>query len=235
MSVFNVKDFTTGLAVKIKSLVVNTDENIPTHAILDSTGAEVIGTKADAAWDGAASSASGISIWKYIGSKVEAVRAVLAGVIASGRVSVSLDPTQIGTPGQRPVAEATTVIPPSDASFPVVDGGSGLSSLWGVGGVPVASADMSAGTFVTDAPTSTKKIVIDDVLFSVGATAMSITLKEETSGAVVFGPWYCPANSGPIQITLRGKKKLAVADKRVQAFTSAAGNITVQLGYHSEA
>lgn len=44
MSYFSVKDFTTAVAAKIKSFVVNTDENIPTHGILDSAGAEVLGT-----------------------------------------------------------------------------------------------------------------------------------------------------------------------------------------------
>lgn len=43
------------------------------------------GAKADAAWDGAAAAPSGISIWKYIGQKIEAVRALLAGTLSVSR------------------------------------------------------------------------------------------------------------------------------------------------------
>jgi hypothetical protein len=81
--------------------------------------------------------------------------------------------------------------------------------------------------------TTGQKIVVDDMLVSVD-TDMSITFKEETSGTVLFGPWYCTAKSGPIQITLRGKKKLATANKKVMIRTSVAGNVTCQLSYHSE-
>jgi hypothetical protein len=143
--------------------------------------------------------------------------------------------TALGSPGQVDQAHATTVTTPTDIPFSVVDGGFGPASVWGVGGVPVASTDMSAGVVVTDAPASGKHIVVDDMLLSIGAVAMDVTLKEETTGTVLFGPWHCPANSGPLQITTRGKKRLATADKRVVAFGSVAGSLTVHLGYHSEA
>lgn len=304
MAYFSIKDFVSNAAVKIKSLVVNTDENIPVHAILDSSGAEVIGTKTDAKNASTDNTAvSLMSVFKQISASVQAIvtavtgvstaanqtaantkldtlhtdltslatsqatlhtdlnttlhadlgtlhadlggvatqttlaalLAALTSVISSSKVNVELDPAQVGTPGQTTQATATTVTPPSDVPFSVVDGGSGLTTAWGVAGVPVSNADMTAGTMVTDVPTAGQKIVIDDILLSVGSTAMSVTLKEETSGTVLFGPWYCPANSGPMQITLRGKKKLATANKRVQCFASAAGNINVQIGYHSEA
>lgn len=80
MAFWNVKDFASGLAVKIKTVVVNTDENIPAHAILDSTGAEVIGTKVDAknpATD--ATSVSLVSVFKQISASVQAAAASLGG------------------------------------------------------------------------------------------------------------------------------------------------------------
>ncbi len=114
------------------------------------------------------------------------------------------------------------------------DNGPFWTSVWGVSGVPFASADQhSAVASVTDAPTSGQKLCIDDIIFSTD-TAMNVTFKEETSGTVMFGPWYVPANT-TLQVTLRGKKKLATADKKLQVITSVAGNITVQAGYHSEA
>ena len=42
-------------------------------------------------------------------------------------------------------------------------------------------------------------------------------------------------DAGTIQITPRGKKKLATADKRLQVITSIAGNVSVSASYHSEA
>ena len=76
MSFWSVKDFSTNAAAKIASFLINTDQNASAHVIVDSTGAEVIGTKDDAAWDGLASSPSGIALWKYTASKLEAIRAL---------------------------------------------------------------------------------------------------------------------------------------------------------------
>lgn len=117
----------------------------------------------------------------------------------------------------------------------VKDNGPAWSSVWGVAGVPFHSADQHAAVaLVSDIPTVGQHIVIDDLIVSVD-TAMSVTFTEETSGTVIFGPWYLPANSGPIQLTPRGKNKLPTVNNRLQVQTSVAGNITVNLGYHSEA
>lgn len=114
------------------------------------------------------------------------------------------------------------------------DGGISQTTSRGVSGVPYTSADRSASAAsVTDAPTSGQKLVITDILFSCD-TAMSVTFKEETSGTVIHGPLYFPANSTQ-QITLRGKTKLPVANKKLQAQTSVAGNISVEAIYYSEA
>jgi hypothetical protein len=84
MSFWSVKDFSTGVAAKVASFIINTDQNASAHVQVDSTGAEVIGTKADAVWDGAAASPSAVSLWKYVATKLEAVRALLAGTLTVG-------------------------------------------------------------------------------------------------------------------------------------------------------
>lgn len=114
------------------------------------------------------------------------------------------------------------------------DAGPSWQTTRGVSGVPFTSANQSASAAsVTDAPATGQKIVVDDVIVSVD-TAISVTFKEETSGTVVLGPIYMPANS-MAQITTRGRLKLATADKKLQVQTSAAGNISVTTFYHSEA
>lgn len=87
-------------------------------------------------------------------------------------------------------------------------------------------------TSVTGAPTSGAKIVVVDIFVS-SDTAQTLTFEEETSGRDVF-KFYVPAN-GTMQITPRGKLKLAVADKKLQLTTSAAGNVGCTVLYYSEA
>jgi hypothetical protein len=111
MAFWNVKDFTTGLAVKIKSFVVNTDENVPAHVILDSAGNEVIGAKNDAAWDGAAASTTLVAIWKFIAGKLTLDYGVGTG--GSKTLRVAFDTAQFGTPGPQTSANSTSVTPAS--------------------------------------------------------------------------------------------------------------------------
>lgn len=117
----------------------------------------------------------------------------------------------------------------------VKNDGPNWTTVWGVGGVPFNSADQSASAAsVSDAPTTGQKIVVDDIVISVGS-AISVTLKEETSGTVIAGPFYMAANTTQI-FRPRGKGwKLPVANKKLQVQTSGAGNVTVHAGYHSEA
>ena len=113
------------------------------------------------------------------------------------------------------------------------DGGPAWTTVRGVGGVPVTLADMTTATAVTDAPTTGQKLVIDDILVSTD-TAMNVTFIEETSLTVIRGPIYLGANT-TTQTTLRGLTKLPVANKKLMCEASVAGNITVEVGYHSEA
>lgn len=116
---------------------------------------------------------------------------------------------------------------------PVVDLGPGWSSSFGVAGARFTSADQSAAAAsVTDAPDAGEKLVVTDVVISVGA-AMRVDLKEETSGTVLAS-LHLAANT-VTQLTFRGKLKLATADKTLQVQTSAIGSIAVTAFYHSEA
>jgi hypothetical protein len=120
------------------------------------------------------------------------------------------------------------------AAWPASDAGPAWATVRGVSGEPVASADMSgAAVAVTDAPTGTQKVVLDDLYLSTD-TALSFTLTEETSGTVILGPLYMAANSAQ-QVTPRAKLKLDTADKKLFCQTSAAGKVSVLALYHSEA
>lgn len=113
------------------------------------------------------------------------------------------------------------------------DAGAAWTSVWGVSGAPFTSADQhSAAAAVTDAPTSGQKLVITDIVVSVD-TAMAVTFTCETTGTVI-AKFYMAAN-GVAQITTRGKRKLATADKKLFVQTSVAGNIVANVGYYSEA
>ena len=94
------------------------------------------------------------------------------------------------------------------------------------------SADATAGADVTAAPTTGQKIVVTDLVVAVD-TAMSVSFLEETSGTEVLR-LYLAANSA-VQVTPRGKLKLATANKKLRVDTSVAGNIAVTALYYSEA
>lgn len=97
----------------------------------------------------------------------------------------------------------------------------------------INSADMSGAGIakIIDDPAAGLKFVLTDIIISV-ATAMNVTLKEETGGAVLGGPYYLGANS-TLQITTRSKWiKTTVATDAIQALASVAGNVTIEtLGY----
>jgi hypothetical protein len=111
----------------------------------------------------------------------------------------------------------------------------GMATSWGVAGLPFNSADASAADVaVSDAPGAGLKLVVSDIIFSVGTT-MTVTFKEETSGTVIYGPFYALANTTTV-ISVRAKgKKLPVANKKLMVRTSVAGNITVSAAYYPEA
>lgn len=128
-----------------------------------------------------------------------------------------------------------TLKPGTNSVGGIKDNGPHWTSVHGVTSVPFASADATSIVSVTDAPTSGLKLVITDLFVSVGATAMNLIFKCETSAAIIAGPFYLAANTTQ-QFTPRSKGwKLATVDKKLQVIASAAGNIMVDAHYYSEA
>lgn len=111
------------------------------------------------------------------------------------------------------------------------DAGPNWTSSFGVSSAVFTSADATTAAAVTDAPTSGQKLVITDIIAS-SDTAMFLLFQEETSGTVIFKV-FLPAN-GTVQITPRGKVKLATANKKLMVDASVAGNIAVTALYYSE-
>jgi hypothetical protein len=96
------------------------------------------------------------------------------------------------------------------------------------------SADMSSLVNVSGLPTSGQKLVFTDIVISCG-TAMTVTLKEETSGTVFGGPYYMAANTTLVLRPRSRMFKLATINKHLQAIASVSGNITVETWAFSEA
>lgn len=119
-------------------------------------------------------------------------------------------------------AGAGVLTPPSQDSGP----------SWTVLRKNTTSADATGGVDLTTAPTSTEKIVIDDLIVSVD-TDMNISFTEETTGTEIL-KLYLSANVPP-QLTLRNGIKLDTADKKLKATASVAGNIAIFASWHSEA
>ncbi len=113
------------------------------------------------------------------------------------------------------------------------DAGPSWTTASGIAGARFTSADQSgAVASVTSAPTSGQKLVITDIIISVD-TAMRVDFTVE-SNATVIETIYMAANT-TVNLITRGKRKLAAADKKLQVRTSAAGNLSVNAFYYSEA
>ncbi len=112
------------------------------------------------------------------------------------------------------------------------DVGPGWASSWGVGGEPVTSADLTAAAVaVTDAPAAGQKLVITDILAS-AAVDVRLTFTEETSGTVMA---YVRLAAGSTQqVTLRSKRKLTTAAKKLMCQADAAGAVEILVGYYTE-
>lgn len=118
------------------------------------------------------------------------------------------------------------------ATNPTADAGPSMACSFGVSGAAVVSADMTTAAAVTSAPVSEQKICILDIVAS-SDTAMSLLFEEETTGTDIFKV-FVPAN-GTVQITPRGKVKLATAGKKLTGKASVAGNVAITVVYYSEA
>lgn len=116
------------------------------------------------------------------------------------------------------------------------DAGPAWTTVLGVSGVPVASANASGGIDVSAAPATGLKIrLVDLILTNRTAAAMEFTFTTETSGTVVCGPYSVPAN-GTLQVTPRSWGwKTDTAVKKLRCTTSATGNVSIEPYYFYEA
>lgn len=113
-----------------------------------------------------------------------------------------------------------------------LDGGPAWRSRLGVSGQTVQSANASVVPLViTDVPAADERVVLDDLEISVD-TQMKVTLRS-TTGGVVIGAYYLPANSA-MQVTLRNPKRAPAVAQSLEVITSVAGNIAVTASYHNE-
>jgi uncharacterized protein YjbI with pentapeptide repeats len=118
------------------------------------------------------------------------------------------------------------------ATQPTSDAGPSWTTVYGVSGAAVISADMTTAAHVTDSPTGGQKLVITDIIVSVGSVAMTVLFEDHNGTDLI--QVYMPANS-TLQITPRGKLKLGTADLVMTAKASVAGAISVTAIYYSEA
>lgn len=136
--------------------------------------------------------------------------------------------TPLGAGGRSVIVEGYT----GGTAVPITNSGVTWTSVFGVSGAAVVSADATTAVAVSDLPTTGQKIVVDGVLVSTD-TAMSIFIEEETSGTDV-AKFFLAANSS-FYYKPTNKIKLATVNKKLTARASVSGNIAVTAEYHSEA
>lgn len=158
---------------------------------------------------------------------VRSLPALAAGTNAIGKLAANSG-VDIGDVDVASIAAGTNTIGATR------DAGPAWTSVFGVSGVVVTSADATGIVAVTDAPTSGQKIVVTDIVVSVGATAMQVDFEVESAASTHLLTLYMAADS-TVQITPRGRLKLPTADKKLTIDTSAAGNISVGVWFYSEA
>jgi hypothetical protein len=108
-----------------------------------------------------------------------------------------------------------------------------LATSYGVTSAVFSSADATTAAAVTDAPTATQKIVIDDVIIS-SITATNFRIECETSAVGVLQVF--TTTTAPGVIVLKGLGiKLATADKKAMIKAANAGQVYCTVTYHSEA
>lgn len=121
----------------------------------------------------------------------------------------------------------------TSGSASVYDAGPAWTPSFGVSGQRVLSVDASgsAGTAVTDAPTTGKRLVIDDLLVSSGS-ALTAAFQEETSGSALLS--FIMAANTTEHFTPRSKLKLPNINKKLMLVTDTSGSVAVSAFYHSE-
>ena len=113
--------------------------------------------------------------------------------------------------------------------------GTSWTEVHGVSGAPVNNDDFSTARDITDAPEAGKRIVLSGVVIgNQSDNDIAVTLIEETSGTVLFGPHTIPANSTLPLAMFNALCECATADKVIQVQADVAGNLTIDSYYRSE-
>lgn len=83
-------------------------KNHPFPMISGDDGAVILGAKSDAVWDGSAASPTWTALYKYFGTKIEAVRALLAGTLTVAAHALTAGSAIIGKVGIDQTTPGTT-------------------------------------------------------------------------------------------------------------------------------
>lgn len=136
-------------------------------------------------------------------------------------------------------ASLPVVIASNQTGVPI---GAGASSIGGVmdngpyntpSQIDVTSADASGTVDLTERPVSGQRIIVDDLIVSVG-TSCEVTVLEETS-LTVLGRFLMLANTPLVIPYMKGGFRAVSSDLRLRIKTSTASTLRVAGTYHSEA
>lgn len=216
----------TGLNAVLRAIDDGHGAFVPACILVDTNGDPV---SLGGSSGGDASAANQTAVQANAGSNASKATAV-QGITGGKPIVAAIDQT---TPGTTNGVQVNAALPAgTNVIGGVTDAGAGWTATCGIAGARFTSADQSgAVASVTDAPISTKKLVITDLIISVD-TAMRVDFSVESSATVIESV-YMSANS-TVNLITRSKRKLATADKKLQVQTSIAGNISVNAFYYSE-
>jgi len=241
MAFVSVKDFTTGLAAKLSTWLVNTDENVTKHGLVDSANAEVLGKAGDAAatqTDGTAVGLTAIS--KQISKSLQALVTAIGstawdlGVGTGGTRTqrVVIDSSQFSAAGQTAKVGSAPVTIASDQGYAGNTGG--ITTLFDVT-LSLDTAAYAAGDVLADTQVLT-------ALFRIGdgtGVLQSIQVIDQDDQKQAIDFYYSSANvslgtensapsiSGANAVNLVGPFSVAAADYKDLGGVSVAktGNI----------
>lgn len=111
--------------------------------------------------------------------------------------------------------------------------GPGYQPSLGISSAAFTSTDAQSVVAVTDAPGANKYLVLHQIIVAIGASALTLDFKEETSGTLLFR--VCGAANSTISIPFMGKLKLATANKKLTVTASGAGAVGITTFYVAEA
>lgn len=170
------------------------------------------GAKADAAWDGAAASPTSQSVWKYIGQKIEAVRALLAATLT---VTGPLTDTQL---------RASAVPVYTKPATPTVAGAKVTAPA--AAAVIADSGAMAAGSYLVE-------ITMGFADALAAGKALSCEHRNAANGATLFEFGLCPAGTNFVQVyqrvVLALNERIRVVNLAVAGAAGSVASATIRL------